>query len=420
MTITMTTFLNEFLGILNAMSPYLLLGFLFSGLLNVFVPKALFRNHLAKNDVKSVFWAAMIGIPLPLCSCGVIPTAMSLKKEGASNGAAVSFLIATPQTGVDSILATYGLMGLPYAIVRPLFALILAMFGGVIVNKWGKASEYNGATEVKQCTDCCSPSGKKEPLKDIFRYGFVSMIQDFGQWLVIGLVIAASITAFIPSDFFELFSQNYVLNILAILAISVPMYVCATGSIPIALSLVAMGISPGAAFVFLIAGPATNVASITVLRKVLGARTTFLYVLSVVVGSILCAMFVDLVLPPEWFSSVVAHADGCCHGVESAAWWEIACSVIFVLLFINAYVQKHFAKRHDLHTPAASRIVYRVSGMRCNHCKANVEKNFASHPSVSHVLADPQSNTLEIEGDICEDEVRKTIEEMGFEFGGRC
>ena len=122
------------LELINAMSPFLLLGFFLAGIMHAFVPNTLYSRYLAKDNFASIFWATLFGIPLPLCSCGVIPTAMSLRREGASKGATVSFLIATPQTGVDSIIATYSLMGLPFAIVRPVAALLTALFGGSLVN----------------------------------------------------------------------------------------------------------------------------------------------------------------------------------------------------------------------------------------------------------------------------------------------
>lgn len=416
-------FLNEFIGILNMMSPYLLLGFLVSGLLHVYAPSSLFQKHLAGNNMKSVFWASLIGVPLPLCSCGVIPTAMSVKNEGASHGATVSFLISTPQTGVDSILATYGLLGLPYAICRPIFAFVLAMFGGMLVNLWGgeKNKTNNDNVPHKEI-----PSNKT--WKDVFVYGFVTMIQNFGKWLVLGLLIAAAITAFIPPSVFELLSENYWLNILAVLAISIPMYVCATGSIPIALSLIAMGMSPGTAMILLIAGPATNVASITVIKKVLGTRTTLVYILSVVIGAILCALMVDLVFPPEWFALHNAVAETC-H-THSSIWWQILSSILFVLLFVNAFVQpylqqkkeaKEKAQKATTETPKSQfsfvpRKIYHVNGMDCNHCKANIERSLLQLPNVSFAQANIQTKTVEVEGSISADQVKKCVESLGFDF----
>ncbi len=355
----------ELLTILNEMSPYLMLGFLISGLLHVYMPRSIYNRFLHRKGFCSVVGAAILGVPLPLCSCGVIPTAVSLKKNGASDGATVSFLVATPQTGVDSILATYSLLGLPIAIIRPVASFIVAIFSGVLVDKYGNkkvstpaapAFRYVGAEPPQPAHACscgCSHSKPNETEKKSFaqalKYGYVDMMQDFGKWLVIGLLVAAAITAFIPDNMFSMFKEHYMLNILLILLISAPMYICATGSIPIALSLMLKGVSPGAAFVLLMAGPATNLASLIILRREIGVRKTAIYLLSIIIGAILCALIIDFVLPVEWFSSFTPldpcsgehHHDhdhaNCTHG---PIWWQTTTSVMFLALFANSYIKK--------------------------------------------------------------------------------
>ncbi|MFI3295552.1 MAG: permease, partial [Rikenellaceae bacterium] len=329
-------YIIELLNMLNAMSPYLLLGFFVAGLLHVYVPKSAFSRYLSKRGFRSVFLSAIFGIPLPLCSCGVIPTAMSLKKEGASDGATVSFLIATPQTGVDSILATYGVLGLPFAILRPIVALIVGLIGGLLVDRASGSS-----SERSLATNGCGVevARKKLGFVDVLRYGFVEMLQDLGKWLLIGLLVAAAITVFVPSSVFALFSDYYILNILVVLALSIPMYICSTGSIPIALSLLMKGISPGAALVFLMAGPATNVATLAVVRKVLGLRVTLLYLLSITLGAICFALVIDFLLPLQWFTSTLSEASAQIHDC-GAQWWQIASTVLFVSLLVYAYFVK--------------------------------------------------------------------------------
>ena len=179
------------IDLLNEMTPYLLLGFLVAGILKEFVPRRIYADKLSGNNFRSVMWAALFGIPLPLCSCGVIPTAASLRREGASRGATVSFLISTPQTGVDSILATASVLGIPFAICRPLIALVTALVGGCAVNRWTNGKEENYSTS------CDASKTEKTFLKkciDTLKYGFIDMMQDIGKWIVIGLVIAAIIT----------------------------------------------------------------------------------------------------------------------------------------------------------------------------------------------------------------------------------
>ena len=235
--------MNEIFDLINKMSPYLMLGFFLAGVMHAFVPNTLYRRYLGGSSFRSVLNAAILGVPLPLCSCGVIPTAMSLKKEGASKGATVSFLIATPQTGVDSIIATYSLMGLPFALIRPLAALITALFGGQMVNWFDKkdspaaasAASGSGSKEDGDSSKTGMTCGKK--VVSVFKYAYVDMMQDIGRWLIVGLVVAGLITVFVPESFFALFADNSLLSMLIVLLFAIPMYHCATGSIPIAVAL---------------------------------------------------------------------------------------------------------------------------------------------------------------------------------------
>lgn len=357
---------------LNEMSPYLLLGFLIAGVLHVYVPRTLYSRFFHRKGFGSVAGAALLGVPLPLCSCGVIPAAVGLRREGASEGATVSFLVATPQTGVDSILVTYSLFGLPFAIIRPVASFLVALFSGVMVDKYGAnpapqidyskvtfgAPTYTTADAHCACGCGCDHSHHGEQPKSIWavlKYSFVDMMTDYGKWLVVGLLIAAAITVLIPDSFFELFKEYYLLNILAILIISTPMYICATGSTPVALSLILKGVSPGAAFVLLMAGPATNIASLIILRKEIGKRKTIIYLISIVVGAIACALVIDFVLPQEWFSFLTPLGDALHHGhdhdhscelcTHGPLWWQWLCSGAFVVLFANAMVRKALKKR---------------------------------------------------------------------------
>ncbi|MFI3292133.1 MAG: SO_0444 family Cu/Zn efflux transporter [Rikenellaceae bacterium] len=415
-------YFNELLSILNAMSPYLLLGFLVAGLLHVYVPQTAYSKYLSKKGFKSVFLSALFGVPLPLCSCGVIPTAMSLKKEGASDGATVSFLIATPQTGVDSILATYGVFGLPFAIVRPIVAFVVALLGGSLVNRFSREyGENMGKSRISPSNNGDSTSESKRPtVVDALKYGFVDMLQDLGGWLTVGLVIAAAITAFVPSSVFEVLGDYYILNILVVLLLSIPMYICSTGSIPIALSLLMMGVSPGATLIFLMAGPATNVATLTVLRKVLGARVTLLYLLSIILGAIVFAVFIDFALPAQWFVPKLSIVDDCgqCGGDVAVSWWHLASSILFVVLLINSYILKFFGG--VTHTHGVVEVVetqrFTVGGMRCNHCKANVEKAIVALPGVIAVDIDLTSGIVEVEGSVSKEAVYEVVRPLGFEI----
>ena len=366
--------MNEILHLINQMSPYLLLGFLLAGIMHAFIPKRYFTRYLSKPDLRSVVNAALLGIPLPLCSCGVLPTAMSLRKEGASKGAATSFLIATPQTGVDSIIATFSLMGLPFAVIRPIVALVTALFGGTLVNvidkeKPEKAEEAEHCCchhEEEEAGHCCCHHEEEEAghccchheadakqttffgkCLVALRYAFVDMIADIGKWLVLGLVIAALITVLVPDTFFAVFADNTWLSILLVLAISIPMYICATGSIPIAVALMLKGLTPGAALVLLMAGPAANFASILVIRKQLGLRTLMAYLAAIVGGAIGGALVIDYLLPRAWFTDHLVQMSA--HCVEGASWFQWTCTAVLLLLLSYAFYKNRKKKSCTCH-----------------------------------------------------------------------
>lgn len=418
------------------MAPYLLLGFFIAGLLRTFVPQGVYSRHLAPRNMKSVVKAALLGIPLPLCSCGVIPTSVGLRREGASHGACTSFLIATPQTGVDSIAATYSLMGLPFAIVRPIAALFTAMFGGWMVNRFAREDEAISAQTVQSHEhDHCDCEGDHcdcghdhhdaehlngfwQKLKGALAYGFVEMMQDVGKWLVIGLLIAALITVAVPNEWLAALHEYKLLNMLIVLAIAIPMYVCATGSIPIAVSLMAKGLTPGAALVLLMAGPAVNSASILVIGKVFGRRTLSLYVLSIIIGAMLFGLGIDYLLPQEWFavSSAVTGGTQCAHCQSVWDWIFIG---FFLLLLVNAFIHRHSHNHSHEHghetASSAATAYYKITGMTCNHCRASVEKAILRVQGVADVDVDLAEGTACVRGTHEPDALRAAVSAVGFE-----
>lgn len=407
--------MTEIIDLINKMSPYLLLGFLLAGIMHAFVPSRLYRRYLGGSSFRSVVNAALLGIPLPLCSCGVIPTAMSLRREGASKGAAVSFLIATPQTGVDSIFATYSLMGLPFALLRPLAALVTALFGGELVNLFDKKDEALCADEQS-----VTPKAQTfvEKMVEALRYAFVDMMQDIGRWLVVGLVIAGLITVFVPESFFALFADNSLLSMLIVLLFAMPMYLCATGSIPIAVALMMKGLSPGTALVLLMAGPAVNAASMMVAGKVLGRRTLLLYLASIIGGAMAFGLGVDYLLPREWFtSSIDALHTGAMHG---QGWFNVVCSVVLAVLLVNALVRRFRGSEKECECETGccevSERVYYIDGLRCNHCRANAEKAIASLEGVESAEVDLPTGRAVVRGTVSVEQVRTAVEALGFKL----
>lgn len=404
-------YITPFLYLLNTMAPYLLLGFLLAGLIHAYVPRKLYARYLSQPDFRSVALAALFGVPLPLCSCGVIPTAMSLRREGASKGAVASFLIATPQTGVDSIAATYSVLGLPFAVIRPVAALVTALAGGWTVNRLTRARPTASCPRAQSC----EVRRRGSRFAAALRYGFVDMIQDIGRWLVLGLLVAGLITILVPDNFFASFADKPLLNMAVVLLFSVPMYLCATGSIPVAAALMLKGLTPGAALVLLMAGPATNMASLLVIGKVLGRRTLAAYLGAIVAGAVGFGLAIDYLLPAAWFiPSGAVHA--ACHGQAGYSWVEIASSVVLVGLLAYALVRRFIHKNDDTNM---NRQIYRVGGMSCNHCKASVERSLAQLPSVTTVAVDLAAGTVAVEGEPADADVRKAVEELGFDYKGR-
>ncbi|MCB2207520.1 MAG: permease [Bacteroidetes bacterium] len=400
------------------MAPYLLLGFLFAGLLKVFLPANLMSKYLGKSSFSSVLNATILGIPLPLCSCGVLPAGISLHKNGASKGASVSFLVSTPQTGVDSILVTWSMLGLPFAIIRPIAALFTGIAGGLLTNKIEKEKVKPVEPEPQFQAIKQNPS-----LKEIFRYAFVEMLNDIAKWLIIGLLIAAFIEVLIPDNFFSEFQISGILGMLIILIASIPLYVCATSSVPIAAVLLLKGISPGALLVFLMAGPATNAAAITVIGQNMGKKTVAIYLSVLIAGSLLFGLLIDYLLPGNWFMPLLETMNG--HEHSLLPLWLNYLSVAF-LTFMLVYNYYNRIKHNIMNKKAKSQISrdipemkISVEGMTCQHCKRKVEEGLLNIDGISGVTANPDTDTVEIYGqDLKLQSIRKIVEELGYDYKG--
>ena len=416
--------MNQFIDLVTEMSPYLLLGFLLAGLMHAFIPGTIYSKYLAKPNMRSVVLAALFGIPLPLCSCGVLPTAMSLRREGASKGAAVSFLIATPQTGVDSIIATFSLMGLPFAIIRPIAALATAIFGGKMVNVIegdGGAGKFDSTNEQAHddlCVDSCCGGHDKVPTSfvgkiiEALRYAYIDMMESVGKWLVVGLIVAGLITIFVPDSYFEIFKDNSFTSMLLVLCISIPMYLCATGSIPIAVALMMKGLTPGAALVLLMAGPACSVASVLVVSKVLGRRTLTAYLGSIISGAIGFGLVTDYLLPRAWFMSHLVANDACCE--EESSLFATSCTILLFLLLANAFIRRRFRSKANINSKNTMKQTFVIKGMSCNHCRMSAEKAILSVKGVTSASVDLGSKQAVVEGDFSPEDVCKAVEETGF------
>lgn len=415
--------LNSLIYMTCEMAPYILLGLFIAGVLKAFVPSSVMSKHLSGSGWNSVVKAAMIGIPLPLCSCGVLPTAVALRRNGASKAATTSFLISTPQTGVDSIAATWSLLGPVFAISRPIAALFTAVLGGVAVGTLDRDDKQNEPNRDESCeSDCCRPISEQskqrfyDKAKDALKYGFYDMVQSIGGWLVAGLIIAALITVLVPADFFAALGDRPLLAMIAVVIVAVPMYVCATGSIPIALSLMLKGLSPGTALVLLMAGPAANFASITILSKTMGRKSAAIYLTSIIAGAIAFGLAADYLMPREWFPLPSTGTVESCHNhlpvfsVVSA----IALAGMLIVAFIGRIINPH--KHNHNHNPNIMTKEYKIKGMNCPHCQKSVENAIASQPGVDAVSVNLRTGIATVEGDPVDEDIRKAVEAAGFDI----
>jgi len=407
------------------MAPYLLLGFLFAGILYVWFPKKKVYKYLGKPNSASVINAALIGIPLPLCSCGVIPTGISFYNSGASKGSSVSFLISTPQTGVDSVLVTYSLLGLPMAIIKPFIALFTGFFGGFLTNKFDRDGDKD---EKARQNNLDNNEQVDRSLPGMLRYAFVEFLEDIAKWLLIGLLLAALIEVLVPESFFTAYLGNEYMEMLVIMVAAIPLYVCATGSVPIAAILMLKGLSPGAAIVFLMAGPATNAATMTVIGNVFGRRTLILYLASIVIGAYFFGTIVNEFIPREWFLNPIAHMQGGEHAHSFLPeWLKIGSSILLTGLIANAlynkYLSRYFRKKSKeaeiiIH-PSMKNMEIVVKGMTCNHCKATVENNVAALEGIAHAEADLLTEKVTISGENIDlEKVKEKVEGLGYKFEG--
>ncbi len=302
----------NFVLLFTESAPFLLLGMLIAGMINQWIPRTWVEKTLGGKS--SIVNAALIGAPLPLCSCSVIPVAMGIRRSGASKASTASFLVATPETGVDSIGITYALMGPIMAMARPIAAITSAIVAGLLVlwfGKPGKATEQE--PQAKTTTNCChkakvAPSSISEKIQAAFVFGYGQLLRDFMLWFLIGIFFAALVTTIVPVGFLNQYAQG-ILAMLVVVLISIPMYVCATASTPIAVGLLLSGITPGAALVFMLTGPATNIATLMVIKNELGKRELGLYLVAIVSSALISGLILDALFEQFDWQLQLSHGE---------------------------------------------------------------------------------------------------------------
>lgn len=422
--------LNEIAKTFLEMAPYLLLGLTFAGILHVLFTKELVARHLGGHKISAIIKSALLGVPLPLCSCGVVPTALSLRKSHASDGATVSFLISTPQTGVDSIIATYGMLGPVFAIFRPIAAFIMGIAGGVVTNLFDRG----GKTEATQdsellstdCKICVEPLPHKhsfiEKIWSMAKYGYGEFLDDISKQLVVGIIISGMISYFVPDDFFTRYIGNRFLEMVIMIIGGIPLYVCATASIPIAFALMMKGVSPGAAFVFLAVGPATNAATITLIGNVMGKKIVVVYLGVITFFSVIAGYIFNFIVDNFYGGKIdIKHMEGHVHSEVSPG---LIFGIIFLIMLLLSLFRNFFPdtwnrfivkrKGGRVAEVQGETAIVGVEGMTCNKCVLHVTEGIQKVKGVADVQVSLKKKSAAVSGDFNIDEVKAAVKDAGY------
>ncbi|NOQ23266.1 MAG: hypothetical protein GQ565_11540 [Candidatus Aegiribacteria sp.] len=379
-------FIQSVWSTITALAPSLILGLLLAGLLHVFVKKDKMLSHLGKPGFKSSAKAALVGVPLPLCSCGVLPAALGLRRDGASRGAVTSFLISTPQTGVDSIAVTWAILGWPIAIAKVVAAFVAGILGGTIADRIG-----NGMDNQKTAPACANIESGSLPGR-IWNYSFNGLFRDIYAWIAFGILISALITTILePGQLSQYTILEGPLGLLAALAIGIPLYVCSVSSIPIAAGLIYAGFPVGSALVFLMAGPATNAATMGAVRKSLGTRVFLVYILTVIVislaaGGILNSLSVSVSQP---------YHSG--HGMDSITGLLSGAAGVLMIVGMAWFTVKGFLSRRlksSGKSESEKTLKFNVDGIHCSKCEIVISSALKELPGILDVSASAVNNTV--------------------------
>ncbi|MEM6292066.1 MAG: permease [Myxococcota bacterium] len=395
--------MNAFFGaawdVTLVLAPWLLLGALIAGVLHIALPHGFVRRAFV--GPRGVLTAVALGVPLPLCSCGVIPAGLGLKKDGASDGAAVGFLISTPQTGVDSVLVSANFLGWPFAVFKLAAAALTGIVGGLVTDAVAPEGAVSAPPPVAEQAPARTLAAAWAHTLDVLR--------SIWRWLVFGILLSAFITTVVPPAWLaSLGASNEFVSLGAALLISVPLYVCATASVPIAAALVAGGLPAGAALVFLMAGPATNLATLGAVYRTLGRRTVIVYLGTIVLGSVTLAYAFDAVFALD-VATPMTHE----HGASPLSW---ACAVAFVGLltwFAIDDVRDWVARRGAAAAGPAS-LVIGVEGMSCQGCVRKLTRVLNEDERVESVTVELDPGAARVQGQLDVDALAAIVRDAGF------
>lgn len=398
---------------LREMAPFLLFGFFVAGILSVFIQPETVEHHLGGSGIRQVLKAALFGVPLPLCSCWVIPVGASLRRHGASAGATTSFLISTPQTGVDSVMVTLSLLGPVFAIFRPIVSFVSGVVGGALVNAFGPEedpSQPNGPVCVGEC--CTGTPGQNRFLRAI-RYGFITLPRDINRALIIGVVVAGLIAAIVPDDYFSTILGGGILSMLVMMLVGIPVYVCATASVPIAAALIMKGVSPGTALVFLMTGPATNAATISTIWRTMGRRTAGIYLGTVAGASILAGLLLDMFI------------SGTAETAIHAPYWMIpgdvktVAAIVLLGVLFAAFAQPSKVGEVKMATDKSKRLKIIIKGMSCDHCARSIQRSLMESAGIESAEVDYKKGFAVVTGsNFNRDALKGAVEALGYSVVG--
>ncbi len=414
----MQTLFDSFIRLSLEMAPYLVLGFLLAGIVHEYLSAKWIQKHLGGKSFNQVIKATVFGIPLPICSCGIIPLAKELRNSGASKGGTVSFLTSTPQTGVDSIIATSGMLGLPFAILRVTVAFVSGIVAGSLVNLFDKSPK----NQTRANTAPTPAKAKKNipgKAKDALLYGLIELPNEIRNSLLVGLSIAAVISAFMPEPNFGSAGVTQLLNYLIVILIAIPLYVCSTGSIPIAIALIMSGFSPGAACIFLIAGPATNIVTLTFMVSHMGYRTTLVYLTSVIGIGLLAAWWVDSTTLGQSLAPELVHH----HEMGITPLQIVSLSILIVSLLIPPFQDVISKLMHKPNTPDdyQSEWDLQIEGMTCPNCAKHLEKALNNDPNYHTQEIKLESGEVRIQAKhktVQEDSLSSLVQTAGYHLKG--
>jgi uncharacterized membrane protein YraQ (UPF0718 family) len=428
-------FFLELWALTLEMAPYLLLGFGVAGILRVFVAPETIRHHLGERGFGQVFKATALGVPLPLCSCGVLPLATGLRKQGASKGATTAVLASTPQTGADSILATAAMLGWPLSILRAVVAFLSGLASGWGVDRFVKDTQpLEDVQEGGRGAEVAKPSAETQPVRvrimTAARYAFITLPEDLSRSVIIGLAVAAAVVVFLPPQALEPLAQVPGLAYLAVTLIALPMYVCSVGSIPVAFALVAQGLSPGAGLIFLIAGPATNSVNIVAVYRLLGKKALAIFLATMLVLAWLSGWLFDVLAPRAWVDAEEAHRE------MLPQWLAFAAAVLMLGLF--AWVEsrellarvrsgiwgKDSQQEGGSNSASATErepdFCARVEGMECPSCASKIRSSLARAFALERLDLDSETGDLRLwsrKPAPASDEVASVVRKAGYRLG---